>query len=513
MLHRTFVLGLFLLLISSAVSQAVIAQTTPGTQNSQTADEEMKKAQAEYYRVQTERLRGQPFLKNLAENPAGVMTTLAAFVAGFIALLSLIVNRGVTIRTQKDTQFYEALKRFGDQESAMLRASAAGLISQIGKERSSLLRRKPYFHTATDQLITGLLLESDSVTLLSISDAVRNISGRGRVWTVSKLRAANDKLHEDLEEQIIQWAIANHVTTLTAFTDLHVQQLTAISEPAGLVVSEWLQSYGDLAPDSQREVLKTYESRFLSAQATTKVGDPESLASLQRRIAETSNRLQFLNGLLVDVITAPMARFQKRPRVSLSAKISKKTRRFMGVFLQGMDLYGQSLTNVLLIQALLQKASFVMAQLEEIDFRFARLQQADFTLATMRDIDLSHSDLVEARMRHATLTNVNLREANLRSADLAYVEFTNVRIAGAKIDENTNFEGADWWQCDFHTGEEGANSKNVDSQLIQELIIRRPLPTWAGTKVHESVSSYRKEQAQLAGTQDARPDTTGTASG
>src|SRR6185295_18879068 len=116
MLHRTFVLGLFLLLISSAVSQAVIAQTTPGTQNSQTADEEMKKAQAEYYRVQTERLRGQPFLKNLAENPAGVMTTLAAFVAGFIALLSLIVNRGVTIRTQKDTQFYEALKRFGDQE-------------------------------------------------------------------------------------------------------------------------------------------------------------------------------------------------------------------------------------------------------------------------------------------------------------------------------------------------------------------------------------------------------------
>jgi len=116
-------------------------------------------------------------------------------------------------------------------------------------------------------------------------------------------------------------------------------------------------------------------------------------------------------------------------------------------------------------------------------------------------------------MRHATLTNVNLREANLRSADLAYVEFTNVRIAGAKIDENTNFEGADWWQCDFHTGEEGANSKNVDSQLIQELIIRRPLPTWAGTKVHESVSSYRKEQAQLAGTQDARPDTTGTASG
>jgi hypothetical protein len=63
--------------------------------------------------------------KNIKDNA----TTIAAIVAAIITIVSFVFNYRATIRNQQDTQFYEALKRFGDNDSPSVRFSAAGFLS------------------------------------------------------------------------------------------------------------------------------------------------------------------------------------------------------------------------------------------------------------------------------------------------------------------------------------------------------------------------------------------------
>lgn len=71
-------------------------------------------AQAAYYRELTRNLnRTRTLRQTVVENPGIV----AALVGAIIALITLFVNNRNSLRSQRDTQFYEALKRFGDQQS------------------------------------------------------------------------------------------------------------------------------------------------------------------------------------------------------------------------------------------------------------------------------------------------------------------------------------------------------------------------------------------------------------
>jgi hypothetical protein len=99
-----------ILLVALLVSgPTLLAQDATGTPTPDPllskATIENQKAQATYYKRQ---VRPRVW-KQVQDMLPGVGASLAAVVA----LLSLQLNLGATLRNQQDTQFYEALKRFG----------------------------------------------------------------------------------------------------------------------------------------------------------------------------------------------------------------------------------------------------------------------------------------------------------------------------------------------------------------------------------------------------------------
>src|SRR5262249_34950567 len=127
---------------------------------------------------------------------APTLGVIAAFVAALVTLVTFVFNYRATIRNQRDTQFYEALKRFGDQNSSVLRSSAAGLLAPMARRRS--LFRNPYFDTTLDQLVMGFLSEKDTTTLDAICKAILRIADIHSNSVLNALRSSNLKLQEDV---------------------------------------------------------------------------------------------------------------------------------------------------------------------------------------------------------------------------------------------------------------------------------------------------------------------------
>jgi hypothetical protein len=93
---------------------------------------------------------------------------------------------------QRDTQFYEALKRFGDQSSVTVRLSAAVLIGELAATR------RTYITTAVEQLIGGIQVESDLIVLRAIVNTLRAMAEKSGPLIVSKVYEANLELEEAL---------------------------------------------------------------------------------------------------------------------------------------------------------------------------------------------------------------------------------------------------------------------------------------------------------------------------
>src|SRR5205809_506102 len=87
-----------LVLISVLLGNHLATPAQPRKDDETTQDKELKEAQIEYYRIQTEKMRRRSFYEHFTDEPA----VIGAFVAALIALFSLVVNRRVTIRAQKD---------------------------------------------------------------------------------------------------------------------------------------------------------------------------------------------------------------------------------------------------------------------------------------------------------------------------------------------------------------------------------------------------------------------------
>lgn len=191
------------ILVSSYVfhAQSNSASITPlSSEDARKANDE---AQAEYYRAQTEKLRAKPasvsFFQKVSENPGSVLSVIGAFVAALVALLSFFFNYRATLRNQRDIQFYEALKRFGDKDSATVRFSAAGLIGELGtRPGRRKTHRGPYFHTALAQLSGGIQLEENPTVLTSIADASRRLAEIDPGAVITKVYETNLALEENL---------------------------------------------------------------------------------------------------------------------------------------------------------------------------------------------------------------------------------------------------------------------------------------------------------------------------
>lgn len=177
--------------VTHARTQSESNQTTQAESALDRARRESDEAQAEYYRELTRKLREptptptKTLKEHLEENPTPVLgvlgAVLAALFAALVGLLTLYVNSRNALRAQRDTQFYEALKRLGDKDSPPLRVSAAGQIAQMAATKTlsfKLWRRygkrpeRPYFHTAFDQLTVSLLHEENFFAVAALGRAI-----------------------------------------------------------------------------------------------------------------------------------------------------------------------------------------------------------------------------------------------------------------------------------------------------------------------------------------------------
>ena len=94
---------------------------------------------------------------------------LSAFFATYSSVVELRASREVSISesqaSRDDADFYKAMERMGDKDSATARASAGQLLA-----RKSLIEK--YYEPAKLQLVYALLLEDDPVVLGSVRDAL-----------------------------------------------------------------------------------------------------------------------------------------------------------------------------------------------------------------------------------------------------------------------------------------------------------------------------------------------------
>jgi len=188
-------------LVAGALGQTPSKILTLEEQELIKAQKGNEEAQAEYYREQTNKLRqpplaasptpGKTFRQSVAENPASVVgvigTILGAIIVALVSLTTLYFNSRNAIKAQRDSQFYEAMKRMGDKDSPTLRASAAGLLALMARQewREPTLTKKwpflqveksrPYFETAVNQLLVGHQLESNRVGTESIKNALQQL--------------------------------------------------------------------------------------------------------------------------------------------------------------------------------------------------------------------------------------------------------------------------------------------------------------------------------------------------
>lgn len=132
---------------------------------------------------------------NLSQIPLAAYSAVSAAIVAFIALW---VNCFVTLKSQKDTHFYEALKRFGDKDSEVLRASAAGLLAQMGSERDWLRGRRPYWQIAFNQLLVGTRIERNDVVLSSMISSLKSMIRFRRQAAFESIYGVHIDLQKDL---------------------------------------------------------------------------------------------------------------------------------------------------------------------------------------------------------------------------------------------------------------------------------------------------------------------------
>jgi len=192
----------FLTAPSDPPASPTIAPSPPAS--SVPDQEQLTKELLQYYQTQNKSTESSSF------NWTAIISVVGALIAAIVALLSLYVNNRTAIRNQRDTQFFEALKRFGDKDSPTVRASAAGTIALLGPEpvqrwRRQVGKRLPrreevllYYETAVNQLMTGLTLEENPVTLTAISEATQKLVRTNPRLVLERVHRANIKLQKDL---------------------------------------------------------------------------------------------------------------------------------------------------------------------------------------------------------------------------------------------------------------------------------------------------------------------------
>lgn len=455
--QRTFVTILILISCSTVLGQAA-PTPTPQLQPSveAVATKSVSDAQAEYYKVQTEQLKErasrQSFWQRLIDNPSS-LGALGAVLAAFVALSTFFFNYRSGIRNNRDTQFYESLKRFGDNESATMRCSAAATLSDMGSKAFARTRtpfafrdRNRYFNLAFTQLTSGLLLEENLVCIDAIRTGLTKLIPDDPRVAITEFSHANLWLKQDLILGFAEFWGALGMTPPTNMQDHHWEE----AEHWAFLERRVLKEFTD---KTNRAFWKTFES----FRQTHLKSLADELGAARHALNIRSHRLQ--------------------TNVQL--------------FSQALQLIGNHSREVKLQGCLLVRGSAAGAELGGIGMSHSQLHGFDFQRANLSDADFEGTCLRGANLTHARLCRSNLSGANLEDAILQHADLSEAKLSQASINSTTDLSGTKWWQADFLNPFSGT----VDTGLLQLLFERdhKSLPS-GSNDLHPSVRMFAAQQ-------------------
>ncbi|BDI29469.1 hypothetical protein CCAX7_15200 [Capsulimonas corticalis] len=342
-------------------------------------------------------------------NPPPIpIAAYSAVSAAIVAFIALWVNCFVTLKNQKDTHFYEALKRFGDKDSEVLRASAAGLLAQMGSERDWLRARRPYWEIAFNQLLVGTRIERNDVVLSSVISSLKALVRYRRRVAFENIFSVHIDLQKDLVDKL-----ARHYASMTyglgdetpgdnredVWSDW-LSEAASVTHLKSQELPRLTRAFPDVFKHSHRDATQFYRAIHDDHLASAKIDAINALA-------DAACRLRWNRNLLEDTIK----HFAGKDLDLKSAFLPRAN--FAKQNLQGVDFSCALVDGSRFDGADLSRAKFSNASLSGCSFQSANLQSTDLTSAVLQDADLQAADLSGAKIVDATLKNADMTDALL----------------------------------------------------------------------------------------------------
>jgi hypothetical protein len=403
---------------SGTWAQSTQPQATPFALQQQSqldqARQRNEEAQADYYRQQANKLRNPESRKtlwqNISDNPASALGVVGAIIVALVTLVSFLLNYRVSLNNQMDTQFYEALKRFGDKDSPAVRFSASAILSQMadhGRRNFQLTHpfkslrnsRRVYFVTTRNQLVGGLLLEENTVALLGIRDALHGLVKIEPSQTIEMVYRANQRTMKDAFLYLIWFFGAEGAGSISEIGHNQWQHAASITEFESQVLERIVRSY----PEKAESVFKSYSLTYEAI--------PVEQRGERRLKTQKDLRITFLRMNLI------------------------------------VNVYSLAFKNHHLADFTLKYGPLFLVH--------SFLSEADLEMANLSGSYMFKADLMKANLRRANLSATWLRGANLFAT----------KLWRATISARTDLSDTNWWQANYF----GENDTEIDAELLEQL--------------------------------------------
>ena len=417
---------------------------------------ENQKAQARYYSRQSDR-RG--FWRSLREFgwPVGVIAV------GVAAIVAVGLSQRANQQSRLDTEFYETIRLFGQNENSASRLMAAGMLAQMA------LRRNRLYECAFDQLSLGLLTEPQDEVRDAIRLAVGRLVKRNPKTALQKLDAMNGVLRTSVTESLYRFFTARggDPPDRVAESDWTLaERITEFDRPT-------LERLLDSIPrDRVTQTLSV--ARKVGNGGKTESAGEEGAGSV---LASAAEKLRW-NVKLIGESLFYVNHESVRPGEGIFSDRKIWPHSFSSTFLGGGEF--RTLESCRMYRAVLRNANMAAANLERASLLEVDLCNADLSYARLRFVDCKETKLTGAILRHADLSGAKFQTTDLSGADLTSTIFRNTHIAPEA------FQGTNWWKADFLR--QRKLLKSVYAHLKKELPDLEQL--YVSGEIHRSVLDF-----------------------
>ena len=393
---------------------------------------EEKLTQAQIYnqklQAQSNEKQTRSFWRKAKDNLPALGAILGAVITASVAIVSMSFNYRATLRHQQDTRFDETLRRFGERDNCIVRASAAALLAVMAQ------RQPRYFHSAFVHLFSGLILERSSLVLDSIRTSINDLTSTNPVRALKILAVLNTTFSRAVAQAFIGFCAARGVEAIEGIPDKLWKEAEIVTtfDQRGIkaLVNTLPRGFYSLNYGRILRKFNALRTEELDAhKEATCVELRDNAERLRANIESIGVACHFMNARLRRKIALPL--FNK----------NGMTRAFPDTFLIGARL--RDLQNWWLVGAVLREADFSGANLSR-----AKLSGADLSRADLSDAKLLHADCRRTRFIRAVLKGADLAKARLDSAELAYADLSGTKFRGTRIAPEA-LESTEWWKADF----------------------------------------------------------------